>query len=252
MNESILIRLKIIVERTVRPLLACTRRKRKIREELLAHVSAVFEEESARLGDEAAALARTQERFGPAAELTGLLQASVPRIDCLDRFNEDLVGYPSGESALRRAVRLGAVAGTFGFVILGIAILIQALRGQGSEWLTVARIPSLLAPLEVGSLVFCCAWLMHGMRQALFAPAGRSWLRALLVAAASWIIIPVTEFVICLSLLPLGAGVPTSLWDVCLPVLPYGVLVPVVMVAVVFVIESECRHVQEWASLRID
>src|SRR5437868_131439 len=83
------------LEQAVRPVIACTVRKRKMREELLAHVSAVFEEESARLGDEPAALARTQERFGPAAELTGLLQASVPGIDSIHRFNEDLVGYPT-------------------------------------------------------------------------------------------------------------------------------------------------------------
>ena len=48
MNESSLTGLKIIVERTVRPVCASTSRKQKMREELLAHVSAVFEEESAR------------------------------------------------------------------------------------------------------------------------------------------------------------------------------------------------------------
>ena len=248
MNESSLTGLKIIVERTVRPVCASTSRKRKMREELLAHVSAVFEEESARRGDEPAALARTQQRFGQAAELTGLLQASVPRVDCFDRFAENLVGYPSRESALRRAVRLATVVGAFSFVFVGIAILIQGLRGQGSEWLTVARIPSLLAPVAMGFLVFCGTMLMHGMRQALFGPAGRSWLRAGLVAAASWIIIPLTTFGICLVLL---ADVRTSLWNV-LPMLPYGVLVPVALVVVVYVVDSECRHVQEWASLQID
>jgi hypothetical protein len=247
MNESTLTQLKIIVERTVRPVLASVTRKRKMREELLAHVSAVFEEESAKLADEPAALARTQERFGPAAELTVLLQASVPRVDCIDRFAENLVGYPSRESALRRAVRLATVVGAFSFVFLGIAILIQGLRGHGSEWLTIARIPSLLAPLEMGFLVFCGALLTHGMRQALFGP-GHSWLRAGLVAAASWIIIPVTTFGICLTLL---ADVQTSLGNV-LPILPHGVLAPVALVLVVYVVDSECRHVLEWASLQID
>ena len=102
MNEPTLTQRKIIVERAVRPVRASTARKRKMREELLAHVVGVFEEE-ARLGDEQAALARTQERFGQAAELTGQLQASVPRADRIGRFAEDLVGYGSGESALRLA-----------------------------------------------------------------------------------------------------------------------------------------------------
>ena len=51
MNELTLTQLKIIVERAVRPVRASTARKRKMREELLAHVVGVFEEEGARLGD---------------------------------------------------------------------------------------------------------------------------------------------------------------------------------------------------------
>jgi hypothetical protein len=231
MNESSLIQLKIIVERAVRPVFASTSRRRKMREELLAHVSAVFEEESAKLGDEPAALARTQVRFGQAAELTGLLQASVPRVDYIGRLGEDLVGYPSRESAVWRAVRLATVVGGFSFVFLGIAILMQGWRGQGSEWLTVVRIPSLLAPVEMGFLVFCGTLLMHGMLQALFGPA-RSWLRAGLVAAASWVIIPVTTFGICLAL---SADVQTSLWNV-LPMLPHGVLVPMTMFVVAYLV----------------
>ena len=64
MNESTLTQLKIIVERAVRPVEASIARKRKMREELLAHVVGVFEEESARLGDDRAALERTALRFG--------------------------------------------------------------------------------------------------------------------------------------------------------------------------------------------
>ena len=41
MNESTLTQLKIIVERAVRPVRASISRKRKMREELLAHVSGV-------------------------------------------------------------------------------------------------------------------------------------------------------------------------------------------------------------------
>ena len=43
MNESTLTQLKIVVERAVRPVRASFARKRKVREELLAHVSGVFE-----------------------------------------------------------------------------------------------------------------------------------------------------------------------------------------------------------------
>jgi len=88
MNESILTQLKIIVERAVRPFRASTSRQRQMRQELLAHVSGVFEEESARLGDDRAALERTAPRFGNPAEVTIQLQEAVPfsdsdRRDCV-------------------------------------------------------------------------------------------------------------------------------------------------------------------------
>src|SRR6185369_12049910 len=49
MNDNNLIQLMTIVERAVRPVQASTSRKRKMREELLAHVTGVFEEEAAKL-----------------------------------------------------------------------------------------------------------------------------------------------------------------------------------------------------------
>src|SRR5580765_3656460 len=97
MNESTLIQLKVIVERAVRPIRASTSRKRKMREELLAHVSGVFEQELAQLGDERMALERTARRFGTLVEVTSQLQDSVPTSDFVSRFWE---GEP-GETVLR-------------------------------------------------------------------------------------------------------------------------------------------------------
>jgi hypothetical protein len=247
MNESTLTQLKIIVERAVRPVRASTGRKGKMREELLAHVVGVFEEE-ARLGDEQAALARTQERFGQAAELTGQLQASVPRSDGASRFAEDLFGYGSGQSALQLAATLAALVGVLSLVLLGIAILIHILRGEGGEWLTVARVPSLLAPLWGAFLAFCGTLLTLAMRQALLGPAGLSWLRASLVAAAAWILVPVASFASCLAVM---ADIQKSLWEVA-SLLPHGILVPMILVALTYLVDSECRHDREWARLDID
>ena len=70
MNESTLIQLKIMVERAVRPVRASISHKRKMREELLAHVSDVFEEE-ARLGDGPAAFTLVPRPFN--------LQVHVPQ-----------------------------------------------------------------------------------------------------------------------------------------------------------------------------
>ena len=89
MTESNLVQLKIIVERAVRPVRASVTCKRKMREELLAHVSGAFEDELARVQDEHAALERTRVRFGNPTEMVNELQDSVrisdPRVAVLGR-----------------------------------------------------------------------------------------------------------------------------------------------------------------------
>src|SRR5262249_24606631 len=119
MNESTLTQLKVIVERAVRPVRASTFRKRKMRAELLAHVSGAFEEEAANLGDDRTALERTALRFGNPAEVTGLLQASVSVSDGFRRFWE---GRP-GESPMRAAIRLAWVTGTLAVCSFVVALL---------------------------------------------------------------------------------------------------------------------------------
>jgi hypothetical protein len=244
MNESTLTQLKILVERAVRPVRASAARKRKMREELLGHVVGVFEEE-ANLGDEQATLARTQERFGQAAELTGQLQESVPRSDRVERFAENLFGG-SGQSALRLAARFAAAFGALSFVPVGIMILIH---GRLSVAGRAPALPILWIPLSTAFLAFCGTLLIHGMRQALFGPAGRSWLRAGLVAAAAWIVIPVTTFALGLAV---TVDIQRILWEFVVPLLPSNVLAPVALVALVYVFDSEWRHDREWARLDIN
>src|SRR5260370_38873731 len=118
MNESLLTQLKIIVERAVRPVRASTSRKRKMREELLAHVGGVFEEECARLGDDRAALERTALRFGNPAEVTSQLQESVPASDSISRFCE---GRP-GEATLLILLRLACLASAWALVGVGLSL----------------------------------------------------------------------------------------------------------------------------------
>jgi hypothetical protein len=98
MNDATLKELKIVVEQTVRPVGATMARKRRMREELLAHLTAIFEEEFERLGDEQAALERAKRRFGDPGELTTQLQQSVPRWDRCRSILENM-GYRPSESA---------------------------------------------------------------------------------------------------------------------------------------------------------
>jgi hypothetical protein len=235
MNESTLTQLKIIVERAVRPVRASAARKRQMREELLAHVIAVFEEEAKR-GDESAALAHTLERFGQAAELTGQLQASVPR-------SEDLFGG-SGPSALRLAAGFAVVFGLLSSIVPCITIL---RHGR----LPVDRIylGFLCLPLCVAFLAFCATLLIQGMRQALFGPAGRSWLRAGLVAAASSMVIPATTFALSLAV---TVDIQWVFSELIAPLLLSAVIAPLALVALVFVFHSQWRDDRDWTRLGIN
>jgi hypothetical protein len=180
MNESSLTQLKIIVERAVRPVRASTLHKRKIREELLAHVSGVFEEGFAQLNDERAALERTALRFGTAAEVTWQLQESVPASDGFRRLWE---GRP-GESTIRVAFRLAWVSGTLAVFIFVVALFaVGSIRALPLEALILCLGPVLALPVYLSGLAFLTDW----MEKALYSHTGRSRLKAVFVAAGSWL-----------------------------------------------------------------
>ena len=77
MNDHTELELRNLVERVVRPVVAIRASKRKMREELLAHLTAAFEVEFTAIASEPEALERTRQRFGDAAETTAALQASI-------------------------------------------------------------------------------------------------------------------------------------------------------------------------------
>jgi hypothetical protein len=79
--------LKVQVERVVRPIQAGFAHKDRMREELLAHLTRLFDDELARCGDRQLATAEAIRRFGDAPQLTRELQASVPRFERFWFFN---------------------------------------------------------------------------------------------------------------------------------------------------------------------
>ena len=181
MNDSTLTQLKIIVERAVRPVRASTSRKGKMREELLAHVVGVFEEEWAKLGDERTAVERTALRFGNPAEVTGQLQESVPARDAVRRYWE---GRP-GEPAWRTANRFAWVSGTFALVV-AVFVLAPTVGAVGG-WSREVLILSLCAVLTIPAWLSGVVFLTSFMEKAVYGPAGRSWLKVALVVAGSWL-----------------------------------------------------------------
>jgi len=162
MNEFTLTELKIIVERAVRPVRASMSRKRKMREELLAHVGHVFEEEFAQLGDDRAALERTALRFGNPAEVTGQLQESVPAGDSILR---SLEGRPE-ESMLRGALRFAWLEGAIAWLALGAALFAAGWKSAWSREELIAVVSSfgflplwLCMPLWLLGITFVSHWM---------------------------------------------------------------------------------------------
>jgi hypothetical protein len=181
MTESNLVQLKIIVERAVRPVRASITCKRKMREELLAHVSGAFEEELARLQDEHAALERTRVRFGDPTEMVNELQDSVRISDRVWRFWE---GRP-GEPALRFALRYVSMQAVVGLAILG-AVLIAAGWDRAWTYEEVVAVCSrlvFLLPVLVGLTLFVCA-MEKALREArhLTAAPRAGWKKSLVSA----------------------------------------------------------------------
>ena len=213
-------------------------RKHKMREELLAHVSAVFEEEAARLDNEQAAHERTAQRFGNPAELTGQLQVSVPTSDFLQRFFEGMALRPD-ESTLRRAVRFAVVT----FFVFAVFLLPPSLSLQ--RW--VIEWPLIMA-CAITVLNFALA--SERMRQALDLNGAkrRSWRWAAIVAAALSFLIPGVTFGM---LLHYSGDVRSSLIN-ALELLPPSVLVPVFVVVPVCCFAAEFRSHREWMSLQIN
>jgi hypothetical protein len=169
MNESTLTQLKIIVERAVRPVRASNARKRKMREELLAHVSGVFDEEIALLGDDRAALERTALRFGSPAEVTVQLQNSVPAGDRIMRLLE---GRP-GESVLRGALRFAWMETGVIWLALGAAMIAAGWTSAWSreELIGIATSFGFLPMWLVGPLwLLAVALVAHALENSLHGP----------------------------------------------------------------------------------
>lgn len=234
MNEPTLTQLKVLVERAVRPVEVSNYRKQKMREELLAHVTAVFEEEAAHLGDDRLAVERTAQRFGNPAELTGQLQDSVPGRDRWDQLMEHLfVG--AGMPTLRLAFHYTA----FSLVPATILLVAFFVQGRMAEW------PIALAgPV----LAFLSVILVKGMHDALFGRKGRSWRKAALIGIASWFLVPCVTFAVCLTF----SGEWRSSMTSVLPLLWLAPLAAVVLIICAYAFAMQARAQREWAELRID
>jgi ATP-dependent Clp protease ATP-binding subunit ClpC len=248
MKVETLHELRVVVERAVRPLRASLARKRKIREELLAHLTSIFDEEIARLGDERAAADQAKRRFGDAAELSPQIDASIPKSDRIGAFMERIALYRKGESPFAHGARIAFWAAGY-FAVMNLT-LPPLLWQQGREReIGIMEVTLLTAGLCLGSIAFAMTLLGHGVRNTLFPAVGvRSFWRGSACLLASSIVVPISGFFVIWA----AAGdllqayvFSRSLWW-CI------FAVPLVLTTVVWLCAQEAKADAEWAGLAID
>jgi hypothetical protein len=244
MSESTLRQLQVLIERAVRPVRASAFSKRRIREELLAHVTAVFEEELARVGGEQAAIDRTAERFGDPADLTGQLQASVPAFDSVRRYAEriaELVSFRPGESALRRAARFSIIIEAAAILfLLAMTLLLRRMLGA---WPTEAVLWQVFPVLFIcGYVAFSTCIFEVSIRRLLCAQKRSAWIQfAVLLVGSAIVSMPV-------GLLAYGVTPQKAAW-----LFVFTVASPV---SIACLLARHCnaqkRDPEDWVSLQIE
>jgi hypothetical protein len=180
--------LMVLVERAVRPVRAGERRKLRMRDELLAHLTAVYEEEKARRGDDPAALAAAAERFGDPADLTRELQAAVPAGERAEYYFEQWFGWRATESSARYMARLAGRLAMVNLVLSGLIVAaVTAVNGWPADM--GLRLRPAAAFFVVAHLdMFLLGWLSFQLRDAVRG-ASRSWPRAAGYAAAVGLVV---------------------------------------------------------------
>jgi hypothetical protein len=253
MNDTVLKELKIIVERAVRPVQARLIRKRKMCEELLGHLVSIYEEEAARLGDEQAALRRTQERFGNPRQLAGELQSTVPHWHALISAFERLWELQPSQSAWRVALRyfVATLVLYVGGVLMALPALIAmpAMIARGRAY-DVGTILWILLVTSLFSMVMglLLLFLPLGIGRALYGePSERSLRRATLYCLASLPIFPAMAFLV---YWPLTGDLSSSLDHFRLGCY-LAPAAPILFLLIARQVTDEVRYQEEWACLDI-
>jgi hypothetical protein len=238
-----------IVERAVRPVRAGTPFKRRMREELMAHLSAIYDDELIRHKDPATALDEAARRFGDPAQLSGELQSALSWRESLSYFIERLVAYRAPESAAHFSMRMAmhtfvVLTAILATVLLGIYLGFGAIE----DVRTLARV---FAAIVLTPLAQFVAWLSYiKMRDAVWGAFGsrKSVRRALAYAFA----IAMVSDLYCLSVAAVAR------WNIAVAIEAAGMGGLIGMVAAVFLLglaylrgPGEIRDTQ-WALLELE
>ena len=247
MNDVTAKELKIVVERAVRPVRATIARKRKMREELLAHLVSIFEEEMQKAGDEQAALGQAKQRFGDVRELSGHIQGAIPRREWFSYLAERILLFRNGESALAHSMRVAGSMFLWFATTLLVLPPVLLLRGRQHEIVRL-ELALVAAGIAFAGLLFVMTLLGHSLRRVLFPKTcTRSLLTASFYVLLSAPVVPVLGFLlawIATGDLAVGYAHFRFLWW-------STVVVPVVLMAAVWQIVKDAQDDNDWARLEI-
>ena len=174
-----------IVERVVRPLPANMARKRRIRDEMLTHLSAIYDEELTRSGDPAEAMDAASKKFGSPIELTAELQATVPKLEQWEMRLDRAFGWRPPETATRWMLRISSQLALVMLLtcLLAAAVAFSEFGWSYSVWLTVR--PNAAAALILPICLFSYGVCYYKIRDHYFGVFGakKSWFRVVAWAA---------------------------------------------------------------------
>jgi hypothetical protein len=161
-----------VVERIVRPVRASTQRKRKMREELAAHLSAIYDQELATLQNPTAALEAAARRLGEPAELARELEDALPYHERISSFIERWFAWRAPESLAHFAVRQGVLTfNILAIVFPALAAAVVLRYGWIPDTKTFVRLlTSILAITPPAQTAIC--WTTLKMRNALWGVFG--------------------------------------------------------------------------------
>jgi hypothetical protein len=158
-----------IVERCVRPVTAATARKRKMRDELLAHLSTIYQQELTATGDAEMALNQARQRFGDPTDLARQLQDALPSVERFAYRMERIFGWRAPESAARYVLRQSMLSFLVVACVCALAVAVHTtVNGVSDMQLKSFRLAGglmVLVPLDqflLGILYFKMRDLMWG------------------------------------------------------------------------------------------
>jgi ATP-dependent Clp protease ATP-binding subunit ClpC len=239
-----------VVERAVRPVVANIHRKRRMRDEMLSHLSAIFDEELARSGDPVKAVNAAAQRFGDPSELTAELQATVPKLEQWEMRLEPIFGWRAPETVVRWMTRVAFQMGLVMMFTCGLAaaLALSEFGWNYSVWLTVRPIAAaaLILPISVAATGIC----YYKMRDHIFGVYGsrRSW-----ALASAWASVLAGMTVGCgFVFIAVAHGSLATAQSLLLPFFAAGILWALSTLVVVKVLGPQEIRDTTWALLDLD